>query len=128
MTTKQLTYAAELARTQNFNRAAENLFISQPTLTYQIILFHKLCDLQTEIAAAEMRAAYKAGSKNVAAMIQEIQDRYDHSRRKGLCPPSPCTEDIALILFKCLFNFVSTSDSLCDTEAPLSPPCSGTAA
>ena len=40
----------------------------------QIILFHKLCDLQTEIAAAEMRAAYKAGSKDVAAMIQEIQD------------------------------------------------------
>ena len=38
MTTKQLTYAAELARTQNFNRAAENLFISQPTLTYQIKL------------------------------------------------------------------------------------------
>ena len=38
MTTKQLTYAAELARTQNFNRAAENLFISQPTLTYQIRL------------------------------------------------------------------------------------------
>ena len=38
MTTKQLTYAAELARTLNFNRAAENLFISQPTLTYQIKL------------------------------------------------------------------------------------------
>ncbi len=74
MTTKQLTYAAELARTQNFNRAAENLFISQPTLTYQIILFHKLCDLQIETAAAEMRAAYKAGSKDVAAMIQEIQN------------------------------------------------------
>ena len=36
MTTKQLAYAAELAKTLNFNRAAENLFISQPTLTYQI--------------------------------------------------------------------------------------------
>ena len=36
MTTKQLAYATELAKTLNFNRAAENLFISQPTLTYQI--------------------------------------------------------------------------------------------
>ena len=36
MTTKQLEYATELAKTLNFNRAAENLFISQPTLTYQI--------------------------------------------------------------------------------------------
>lgn len=36
MTTKQLEYATELAKTLNFNRAAENLFISQPTLTYQV--------------------------------------------------------------------------------------------
>lgn len=36
MTTKQLAYTAELAKTLNFGRAAENLFISQPTLTYQI--------------------------------------------------------------------------------------------
>ena len=36
MNTKQLDYVLELAQTRNFNRAAENLFISQPTLTYQI--------------------------------------------------------------------------------------------
>ncbi|MBR1628330.1 MAG: LysR family transcriptional regulator [Lachnospiraceae bacterium] len=36
MTTKQMEYILELARTQNFNRAAENLFITQPALTYQI--------------------------------------------------------------------------------------------
>ena len=36
MNTKQIDYIIELARTQNFNRAAENLFISQSTLTYQI--------------------------------------------------------------------------------------------
>ena len=29
--------------------------------------------------------------------IQEIQYRYNHSIRKGLCPPWPCTEGIALI-------------------------------
>lgn len=36
MTTKQMDYILMLAQTLNFNRAAENLFISQPTLTYQI--------------------------------------------------------------------------------------------
>ena len=36
MLTKQMDYILELSRTLNFNRAAENLFISQPTLSYQI--------------------------------------------------------------------------------------------
>ena len=36
MTTKQIDYILELAQTLNFNRAAEKLFISQPTMTYQI--------------------------------------------------------------------------------------------
>lgn len=36
MTTKQIEYILELAQTQNFNRAAENLYVSQPTMTYQI--------------------------------------------------------------------------------------------
>lgn len=38
MNTKQIEYILEIAKTQNFNRAAENLFISQPALTYQIKL------------------------------------------------------------------------------------------
>lgn len=38
MTTKQIDYCIELAHTLNFNRAAEYMFISQPTLTYQIKL------------------------------------------------------------------------------------------
>ena len=38
MTTKQMDYCIELARTLNFSRAAENQFVSQPTLTYQIRL------------------------------------------------------------------------------------------
>ena len=36
MNTKQIDYILELAQTQNFNRASENLFIAQSTLTYQI--------------------------------------------------------------------------------------------
>ena len=36
MTTKRVDCALELSHTLNFSRAAENLFISQPALTYQI--------------------------------------------------------------------------------------------
>ena len=38
MNTKQIDYCIELSRTLNFSRAAENQFVSQPTLTYQIKL------------------------------------------------------------------------------------------
>lgn len=36
MNLKQIDYILELSQTLNFNHAAENLFTSQPTLTYQI--------------------------------------------------------------------------------------------
>ncbi len=36
MNTKYFESALELAKTKNFNRAAENLYITQPALTYQI--------------------------------------------------------------------------------------------
>ncbi len=36
MTTKQIDYCIELAHTLNFSRAADNLYVSQPTFSYQI--------------------------------------------------------------------------------------------
>ena len=41
MTTKQMDYCIELARTLNFSRAAENMFVSQPTFSYQIRLLEE---------------------------------------------------------------------------------------
>ena len=41
MTTKQIDYCIELARTRNFSRAAEGAFVSQPTLSYQIRLLEE---------------------------------------------------------------------------------------
>ena len=41
MTTKQIDYCIELAHTLNFSRAAENLFVSQPTFSYQIRLLEQ---------------------------------------------------------------------------------------
>ena len=39
----------------------------------QETIFHKLCDLQSETAADEMRAAYKAGFKDGVALMKEVE-------------------------------------------------------
>ena len=56
MTTKQMDYCIELARTLNFSRAAENQFVSQPTLSYQIRL------LEDEIGFAIFERSGKGAS------------------------------------------------------------------
>ena len=56
MTTKQIDYCIELAHTLNFSRAAENQFVSQPTLTYQIKL------LEEEIGFAIFERSGKGAS------------------------------------------------------------------
>lgn len=37
-------------------------------------IFHRLCDMQSETAADEMRAAYKAGFKDGVVMMKEVQE------------------------------------------------------
>lgn len=47
MTTKQIDYCIELSRTESFSRGAENMFVSQPTFSYQIKLLEELqCKIQ----------------------------------------------------------------------------------
>jgi DNA-binding transcriptional LysR family regulator len=41
MTTKQIDYCIELAHTESFSRGAENMFVSQPTFSYQIKLLEE---------------------------------------------------------------------------------------
>ncbi len=41
MNTKQIDFCIELAHTLNFSRAADNMFVSQPTLSYQIRLLEE---------------------------------------------------------------------------------------
>ena len=40
----------------------------------QIDVFHRILDCVSETAAAEMRAAYKVGFKDGAALIKEVQE------------------------------------------------------
>lgn len=62
-------------KTYHFSNEWENTAIPfEESLTEeQTIIFHKLCDLQSETAADEMRAAYKAGFKDGVVLMNEIQ-------------------------------------------------------
>ena len=40
----------------------------------QLDMFHKLCDLQSETAGVDMRAAYKAGFKDGVSLMRELQE------------------------------------------------------
>ena len=63
MTTKQIDYCIELARTLNFSRAAENLFVSQPTFSYQIrLLEEEIGWLTNRFSAARLKFSVRASS------------------------------------------------------------------
>ena len=74
MTTKQIDYCIELAHTLNFSRAAENMFVSQPTFSYQIRM------LEEEIGFAVFERSGKgatltpAGAQFVATLASLRED------------------------------------------------------
>ena len=76
MTTKQIDYCIELAHTLNFSRAAENMFVSQPTLTYQIKLLENEVGFAIFERSGKGAALTPAGSQFVtylANMREEMK-------------------------------------------------------
>ena len=76
MTTKQIDYCIELAHTLNFSRAAENLFVSQPTLTYQIKLLEEEIGFPIFERSGKGAALTPAGAQFVsflAGMREELK-------------------------------------------------------
>ena len=63
-------------KTYHFSDEWEELAIPfENSLTdEQIKMFHKLCNLQSETTADEMRAAYKVGFKDGVALMREVQE------------------------------------------------------
>ena len=55
MTTKQMDYCIELARTLNFSRAADNLFVSQPTFPIRSVSWRRRSAFRFLSAAAGER-------------------------------------------------------------------------
>jgi DNA-binding transcriptional LysR family regulator len=68
MTTKQVDYCIELAHTLNFSRAAENLFVSQPTFSYQIRLLEEEVGFAIFERSGRGAALTPAGTQFVAAL------------------------------------------------------------
>ena len=70
MTTKQIDYCIELAHTLNFSRAADNMFVSQPTFSYQI----RLLEEEIGFTARRPQARDRAG----AELQRQIYGQYLH--------------------------------------------------
>lgn len=74
MTTKQIDYCIELARTLNFSRAAENQFVSQPTFSYQIRLLEEEVQFQIFERSGKGAALTPAGTQFVAFLSNMRED------------------------------------------------------
>jgi len=69
MNTKQIDYCIELSRTLNFSRAAENLFVSQPTFSYQIRLLEEEVGFQIFYRNGKGAEITPAGSQFVTYLV-----------------------------------------------------------
>ena len=65
MTTKQIDYCIELARTESFSRGAENMFVSQPTFSYQIKLLEEEVGFEIFVRNGKGAALTPAGEQFV---------------------------------------------------------------
>lgn len=74
MTTKQIDYCIELARTLNFSRAADNMFVSQPTFSYQIKLLEEEIGFAIFERSGKGAALTPAGAQFTAFLAGMRQD------------------------------------------------------
>jgi DNA-binding transcriptional LysR family regulator len=68
MNTKQIDYCIELARTLNFSRAAENLFVSQPSFSYQIRLLEEEIGFEIFARSGKGAALTPAGEQFIVTI------------------------------------------------------------
>ena len=74
MTTKQIDYCIELAHTLNFSRAADNMFVSQPTFSYQIRLLEEEVGFQIFERSGKGASLTPAGAQFVTFLTGMRQD------------------------------------------------------
>ena len=66
MTTRQIDFCIELARTLNFSRAAENMYASQPTFSYQIKMLEEEVGFQIFERSGKGAALTPAGAQFIS--------------------------------------------------------------
>ncbi len=74
MNTKQIDYCIELAHTLNFSRAADNMFVSQPTFSYQIRLLEEEIGFAIFERSGKGAALTPAGSQFVTFLTGMRED------------------------------------------------------
>ena len=74
MTTKQIDYCIELAHPLNFSRAADNLFVSQPTFSYQIRLLEQEIGFAVFERSGKGAALTPAGAQFVSFLAGMRED------------------------------------------------------
>lgn len=82
MDTKQIDYILELSETKNFNRAAENLFISQPALSYQIKLVEEELHFRLFERSAKGAVLTPAGEQ-FCVTLRNIRDELKRAIEQG---------------------------------------------
>lgn len=97
MNTKQIRCILELAQTQNFNRAAENLFISQPTLTYQLKAAEEEIGFAIFSRSARGASLTPAGAQFVTT-LQTIQQALQAAIEQGQNFSAKYQDSIRIVL------------------------------
>ena len=74
MTTKQMDYCIELARTQSFSRGSENMFVTQPTFSYQIKLLEEEVGFEIFVRNGKGATLTPAGEQFVTYLSNMRED------------------------------------------------------
>ena len=82
MNTKQIEYILELAKTKNFNKAAENVFVSQPTMTYQINAAEEEIGFRIFDRSGKGASVTPAGEQFIAT-LKDINAQYKRAVEQG---------------------------------------------
>ena len=86
MNSKQMTYLIETAKTLNLSRAAENLFISQPSLSYQIKIIEEEVGFAIFDRIGKSIRLTPAGQQLVTSIQRiavELQDAIEQAQNMG---------------------------------------------
>jgi len=97
MNTKQIDYCIELARTQNFSRGAENMFVSQPTFSYQIRLLEEEVGFTIFERNGKGASLTPAGQQFVS-YLANMREEMKHAIEQGQNFSAKCNDNISIIM------------------------------
>lgn len=95
MNFKQIDYILELSQTLNFNHAAENLYISQPTMTYQIKLVEDEIGFKIFERSGKGAALTPAGQQ-FCTTLRNIREQLKNAIEQGQNFSAKYQEDISI--------------------------------